>query len=80
MQSDREFHALLEHILTFVITCFSIQHKLENMNEEGIKKCISGESDDEGASTVLEFILCKQVQFKMYIYKFVENSTGYPNI
>ncbi len=44
------------------------------------QKCISGESEDEGAFTVHEFIFSEQVQFKTYIYRVVENSTGYPNI
>ena len=39
-----------------------------------------GESDDEGAFTVLEFIFSEEVQLKVYIYTVVENSTGYPNI
>jgi hypothetical protein len=43
------------------------------------KKCISGESDNEGAFTVLEFIFSEHVQFKTYIYRVVENSTGYLN-
>ena len=50
------------------------------MKKHEEKKCISGESHDEGAFTVFEFIFSKQVQFKMYIYRVVENSTGYPNI
>ncbi len=44
------------------------------------KKCISGESHDEGAFTVFELIFNKQVQFKMFIYRVVDNSMGYPNI
>ena len=44
------------------------------------KKCISGESDDEGAFTVPQFIFREQVQFKAHIYRVVENFTGYPNI
>jgi hypothetical protein len=48
------------------------------MDEE--TKCISGESEDEGAFTVHELIFSEQMQFKTYIYRVVENSTGYPNI
>jgi hypothetical protein len=44
------------------------------------KKTIFGESEDDGAFTVLEFIFNGQVQFKTCIYRVVENSTGYPNI
>ncbi len=44
------------------------------------KRCISGESDDEGAFIVLEFLFSKQLQFKAYIYRVVENSMDYPNI
>ncbi len=38
------------------------------------------ESDDEGVFTVLEFTFREQVQFETYIYRVVENSSGYPNI
>ena len=44
------------------------------------KKCISGESDNEGAFIVHEFIFSERVQFRTLIYEVVENSTGYPNI
>ena len=50
------------------------------MKKHEEKKCISGESHDEGAFTSFEFIFSEQVRFKMYIYRVVENSTGYPNI
>jgi hypothetical protein len=43
-------------------------------------KYISGESDDEGAFDVLEFIFRDQIQCKTYICRVVENSMGYPNI
>ena len=39
-----------------------------------------GESDDEGAFIVLRFIFIERVQFRTFIYRVVENSTGYPNI
>ncbi len=39
------------------------------MNE----KYISGESDDEGAFDVLEFIFRGQIQFKTYIWNHVTN-------
>ncbi len=41
---------------------------------------IFGESDNEGAFNVLEFIFMGQVQLKRYIYRVVENSAGYPNL
>ncbi len=41
---------------------------------------ISGESDDGGAFSVLDFVISEQVQFKTFIYRFVESFTGYPNI
>ncbi len=41
---------------------------------------ISGESDDGGAFSVLDFVISEQVQFKTFIYRFAENSTGYLNI
>ena len=44
------------------------------------KKWISGESEDEGAFLVLIFIFSEQLRFRTYIYRVVENSTGYPNI
>ena len=50
------------------------------MNEEGVKNAFPEESDKEGTFIVLQFIFSEQMQFKMYIYRVVENSTGYPNI
>jgi hypothetical protein len=44
------------------------------------KKTIFGESENDGAFTVLELIFSEQVQFKTCIYRVVENSMGYPNI
>jgi len=41
---------------------------------------ISGESDDGGAFSVLDFLISEQAQFKIFIYRFVETSTDYPNI
>jgi hypothetical protein len=38
------------------------------------------ESNYEGVFNVLEFIFKEQIQFKTYVYKLVENFTGYPNI
>jgi hypothetical protein len=38
------------------------------------------ESDYEGVFNVLEFIFKRQIKFKTYVYKFVENLTGYPNM
>ncbi len=54
--------------------------KKKNYSKITEKKCIFGESDNEGAFVVLEFIFGEQVQFNMFIYRFVENSSGYPNI
>ncbi len=44
-----------------------------------INKKNFGESEDDGALTVLQFIFSEQVQFKKCIYRVVENSMGYPN-
>ncbi len=38
------------------------------MKKHEEKKCSSGESHDEDAFMVSEFIFSKQMQFKMYIY------------
>jgi hypothetical protein len=45
-----------------------------------IKGRISEESVDGGVFVVLEAFFGKQMQFKMFIYGFVENSTSYPNM
>ncbi len=50
------------------------------MKKHEEKNYISGESDDEGAFTVLKFIFSGRVQFRTFIYRVVENSSGYPNI
>jgi hypothetical protein len=76
IRGDREFRVHSEYTLSFVTTCLHIENKFEKMN----KKYISGESDDKGAFDVLEFIFMKQIQFKTYTCRVVENSMGYPNI
>ncbi len=44
------------------------------------KNYIFGESDDEDAHIVLKFIFSDRVQFRTFIYRVAENSTGYPDI
>jgi len=39
-----------------------------------------GESDDEDASIVLEFIFSKQMKINAHLYEVVENFTDYSNI
>jgi hypothetical protein len=73
---DREFRVHSDYTLSFVTTCLHIENKFEKMN----KKYVSGESADKDAFDVLEFIFRKQIQFKTYICRVVENSMGYPNI
>jgi hypothetical protein len=73
---DREFRVHSDYTLSSVITCLHIENKFEKMNE----KYISRESDAKGTFDVLEFVFREQIQFKIYIYRIVENSVGYPNI
>jgi hypothetical protein len=58
----------------------TLMKKEKNYSKITGKKCIFGESDNEGAFVVLRFIFGEQAQFNMFIYTFVENSSGYPNI
>ncbi len=44
------------------------------------KTRIFGESDDESVFTSFQFIFNEQVRFKVFIYRVVENFTGYSNI
>ncbi len=37
-------------------------------------------SDYDGVFNGLKFIFKRQVQFKTYVYRFVENLKGYPNM
>ncbi len=76
IQGDREFHAQSDYVFSFVINCLCIENKFG-------KRTICHffwKSDYEGFFNVLEFIFKRQVQFKTYVYKFVENSKGYPNM
>jgi hypothetical protein len=73
---DREFHVHSDYVFSFVINCLCIQNKFE-------KRTICNffsESVYEGVFNMLEFIFKEQIQLKTYVYKFVENSTDYPNI
>ncbi len=38
------------------------------------------ESDYESVFNVLEFIFKRQIRFKTYVYQFVGNLMGYPNM
>ena len=87
VQRGRGFGALSGYVLSFVMTRFYpkrieklMKIRNKNLKQNKQKRCISGESHDEGAFTVFEFIFSEQVQFKMYLYRVVENSMGYPNI
>ena len=44
------------------------------------KKCNSDEPDNRGVFTVLQIVLRKQVQFKIFIDRVIENFMGYQNI
>ena len=83
IQVGRGFCALSDYVFSFVMTRFylkRIEKLMKTRNKNEGKKCISGESHHKGAFTLFKFIFNKQVQFKMYLYRVVENSTGYPNI
>ena len=55
---------------------FIIRKKLKKKR----KKCDFEESEAEDALTISEFFFREQRLFKMFIYEFVENFTGYPNM
>ena len=72
---------LSDHIHSFIVTYFYTRNKFEKRKRwKKTKNSILGESDDEDASIVLEFIFSKQMKINAHLYEVVENFTDYSNI